>query len=236
MDKAIRTEVGPAREIMGPNMCGVGESVEYFKLSPSQEQIRLYTQVPWSEDTLEEAKETHFLVAVFPISIVKMSDLHGRLLNTDTWPRAWILGCPFAERPGETGWHLVRKTPLEGSLGLPFADQKRLLGVREFIPSAQVMIYTVIAHFKTTRNPSILGDKEVLVHPDVSKNDFKQLFRDTIVNCADCEDGYRIQVGYFDKVDPGGPYYGLQVYRAGGHFAQSDLGLAVAYKPERDWV
>jgi hypothetical protein len=60
-----------AREIMGRNMFGVEEAIRHFGVTPSRQQIAGLSEIPFSETTLEQCKETHVLVAVF-LSLLKI--------------------------------------------------------------------------------------------------------------------------------------------------------------------
>lgn len=61
-----------AREIMGRNYFGVEEAIQYFGVNPTKQQTAVRSEVPCAEATLEQCKETHVLVAVFPLSIIEI--------------------------------------------------------------------------------------------------------------------------------------------------------------------
>jgi len=54
-----------AREIMGTNFFGIEEAIKHFGVNPSKQQLAALAEVPFSEEVLRSAKDTHVLVAVF---------------------------------------------------------------------------------------------------------------------------------------------------------------------------
>lgn len=65
-----------AREIMGRNMFGVEEAIKHFLVNPSHQQLAVLSEIPFSEAVLEQCKNTHVLIAVFPLSIL---DVRGKM-------------------------------------------------------------------------------------------------------------------------------------------------------------
>jgi len=53
----------------------------------------------------------------------------------------------FAEDRGEVAWQLVCKTPVDNSLSKDWPEQQALISKDDEVPSAQVMVYTIIGHF-----------------------------------------------------------------------------------------
>ena len=157
---------------------GVEEAIRHFGVNPSTEQLARLSEIPWSEEVLLSMKDTHILVAVFPLSIL---DIRGKVSSSA--PRLfsnadWYSKESFARARGECGWQLVRKTPVPGSMYKTWNEQQALLANNEETPTAQVMVYTIIGHFLAT------GER---------------LFEKSYVRCSDLDsDGQRVYVGGFD--------------------------------------
>ncbi len=139
-----------AREIMGSNIFGIEEAIKHFGVNPSKQQLAYLTEVPWGEEILESHKNTHVLVAVFPMSIL---DIRGKVEHNLFYSHedhSWYNKQAFAKDKGKIGWHLVRKTPVPDSTSKNWSEQQALLGKDDETPSVQVMIYTIIGHYKNT--------------------------------------------------------------------------------------
>jgi hypothetical protein len=165
-----------AREIMGCNMFGIEEAIKHFGANPSRQQTSALSEIPFSEATLEECKNTHILVAVFPLSIL---EVRGKVENNLFYSHedAWYNKQSFAKDKGEISWQLVRKTPVDNSASKTWDEQQALLGKNDETPKAQVMVYTIIGHYLAT------GER---------------LFENIYVRCSDvASDGGRVYVGRF---------------------------------------
>jgi len=167
-----------ARKIMGENFFGVEEAIRHFGVEPTEAQvaqIRAFAKVPFPEEVLRQVKDTHILVAVFPLSILdiraKTEDLfHDRTrYNSEK----------FAQDKGKFGWYLVRKHILPDSTGKTWQAQQELLKNNEEVSTAKVMIYTIIGHYLATS---------------------ERLFEKVYNRCSDVfSGGSRICVGGFDS-------------------------------------
>lgn len=192
-----------AREIMGKNMFGIEDAIKHFGVNPSKAQLAALGEVPFSEETLEACKATHVLVAVFPMSILDIrAKVKGELWQA-FYDQSWYNKEAFAKDRGEIGWHLIRKTPVDNSTNKTWNDQQALLGKDDETPKAQVMVYTIIGHYKATN---------------------ERLFEKVWVRCSDLvSDGVRVFVGYFDA-------RGLDVDGSWDGDRHDSLGLASARK------
>ncbi len=165
-----------AREIMGCNYFGVEEAIRHFGVNPSKQQLAALSEVPFTEATLEECKNTHVLVAVFPLSILEIRGKVERKLFY-SHEDAWYNKQAFAKDNGEAAWHLVRKTPVPDSTSKIWNEQRVLLTKNDETPTARVMIYTIIGHYLAT------GER---------------LFEHIYIRCLDVGSlGYRVFVGGF---------------------------------------
>lgn len=162
-----------AREITGSNFFGVEEAIKHFGVNPSKSQLAALAEIPFSEGMLKECKNTHILVAVFPLSIL---DIRGK--NTELfYNQDWYNKQSFAKDRGETEWRLVRKSPVDNSTNKNWSEQQLLLSDKEETPKARVMTYGVIGHFLAT------GER---------------LFEHVYVRCSDLDSvGFHVYVGVF---------------------------------------
>ena len=168
-----------AREIMGRNFFGIEEAIKRFGVNPSQAQTAALSEVPFTEEVLESCKDTHILVAVFPVSILAVRAKVERKLFY-SHEGSWYNKEPFAKDRGEIGWRLVRKTPVPDSTSKTWDEQQALLDKSEETPSAQVMVYTIIGHYLAT------GERLFEKLPVVRTNSVDS-------------GGDRVGVGYFDQ-------------------------------------
>ena len=163
-----------AREIMGKNYLGIEEAVTHFGVKPKRGELSTLAEILFTEAILRECKDTHILVAVFPLSINETRKQYSSsFYNTN-----WFVKESFAKERGEVGWHLIRKSEVPNSTSKTWQEQQALLGNNEETPSARVMVYTIVGHYRNT------GEK---------------LFGNICVRCSDLVlNGYRVFVGYFD--------------------------------------
>ena len=191
-----------ARDIMGRNFFGVEEAIKHFGVNPLKQQLAYLAEVPFSEEVLKRHKDTHILVAVFPMSIL---DIRGKVKRYlfHAHEGAWYNEQAFAEDMGAIGWQLVRKVPIVNSSKKTWKEQQALLSKDEEAPKAQVVVYTIIGHFLAT------GER---------------LFEKVYVRCLDL-DSYRRHpyVGSFSDV-------GLWVIDCRDTERHDLLGLSAAMK------
>jgi len=190
-----------AREIMGKNFFGVEEAIKHFGVNPSRQQLAVLSEILFSEAVLEQAKDTHVLAAVFPLSIL---EVRGKVQDKGLfYNQEWYNKEPFAKEYGEVAWQLVRKTPVDDSLSKDWKEQRALIGKDDEVPTAQVMVYTIIGYFLAT------GER---------------LFEKVCVRASSLRsDGHRVFVGFFDS-------RGLSVDSYWDDYRDGGVGLASARK------
>lgn len=164
-----------AKAIMGQNYLSLDSVAQYLKIKPSKADLRLFAEVPFSEDTLKECKYTHILVPVLPISVLDILVRNKHLFYSNNNP--WYPNESFANDRGKAGWHLVRKDIVPSSTFKTWQEQQSLLGKDEEISTARVLIYTIILTYLVT------GAK-LLPNIDARTSDL-------------VSDRYRVFVGYF---------------------------------------
>jgi len=189
-----------AREIMGKNCFGVEETTQHFGVKPTQRQLSALAEIPFTEGELRERKDTHILVAVFPLSIL---DIRSKVDPNLFYDQSWYNKESFAKKNGEVGWQLVRKTPVTNSTSKTWDEQQALLAKNEKTPTAQAMIYTIIGHYLATN---------------------ERLFSNIYVRCEDVvSHGFRVRVGNFDA-------NGLNVNNYWDDNRNSNIGVASVRK------
>lgn len=136
------------RAILGKNFFGVEEAIKHFGVNPTKQQLAFLAEVPFNEAVLQECKDSHILVAVFPMSVL---DIRGKVERKLFYSHedSWYNKQAFAKR-GEIGWHLVKKTPVNNSTYKFWSEQQTLLAKNEETPKVQVMTYTIIGHYLST--------------------------------------------------------------------------------------
>ncbi|MEK7180356.1 MAG: hypothetical protein AAB706_02685 [Patescibacteria group bacterium] len=141
-----------AHSIMGKNFFGIDEAFHYFGIRPSKEELIHLAEIPWNEKVLKSCRDTHILVAAFPISILDIRDKAGRELYREFENTWYSRKCAevFVNKKGEASWQLIRKTPVVGSTDKSWLEQQKLLGSDEETPTARILFYTIIGHFLVT--------------------------------------------------------------------------------------
>ncbi len=165
-----------SREIMGKNFFGVEEAIAHFGVNPSKQQSAYLAEIPFAETVLEACKNTHVLVAVFPMSLL---DIRGACKDQGLFFRQnWYNKEAFAKKKGEVGWQLIRKTSIDDSTSKIWDEQNKLLGKDDEVPTVRAVVYTMISHYKAT------GER---------------VFEKIWVRCSDLDSGgNRVNVGIFD--------------------------------------
>ena len=137
-----------AREIMGKNFFGVEEAIKHFSINPSRRQLVALSEIPFTEEVLQQCKDTHVLVAVFRLPIL---GVRGKVQDKGLfYKQDWYDKEAFASDGGEVSWQLVRKTPVDNSTSKRWDEQQALLSKEDETPTTQVMVYTIIGHFLAT--------------------------------------------------------------------------------------
>ena len=168
-----------AREIMGKNFFGIEEAIKHFGVNPTSQQLAALSEIPFPETVLQQSKDSHILVAVFPLSILEIRAKVDRKLfyNHET---AWYNEQSFAKEHGEVNWQIVRKTPVDNSTSENWQEQQALFGKDDIVPTAQVLVYTIIGHLLATgerlverkyaRTSSVDSDGNCVYVSDVGSN------------------------------------------------------------------
>lgn len=162
-----------ASQIMGSNFFGAEKAIKHLRADPTPQQLAVLSEVSCSEEMLEQSKNSHLLVAIFPLSIL---EIRGKVDSALFPNQSWYNKESFAKEYSEANWQLVLKTPLENSTSQNWQEQQALLNKNDEVSSAQVMVYTIIGHYLAT------GER---------------LFKDTFVRTSSTSSKGRVDVGRF---------------------------------------
>lgn len=207
-----------ARKIIGKNYFGVKETIKYLEANPSKWQLTYLAKIPFSKKILMSMKDTHILIAIFPMSILdirryienkklfhsnqvwyKKLFCNQNRYNSLFYSQDWYNEQAFAKKKGEVGWCLIRKTPVVNSTNKTWNKQQVILDKDKKIPTAQVMVYSIVGHFLAT------GEK---------------LFKNVYVRTSSLNsDGNHIIIGNFDN-------FGLYINYGQDNYHDVNLGLA----------
>lgn len=138
------------REIMGKNFFGVPEAMKHFGISPTRQQLLMLSKMPFSIEELIMCKDTHILVAVFPLSI---RDIRIKTAAKNFfYEQGWYDEYEFGNDKGEASWQLISKTPVTNSIkeNWDWNDLLPLIASEEEVPTAQIIIYSIIGHYFNT--------------------------------------------------------------------------------------
>jgi hypothetical protein len=184
---------------MGKNFFGIIDACAHFSVIPAKQQVAFYnSKVPFTESILEVCKDTHILIAIFSLSALDIREQSPNLFYEQSWSTHQV----FEKNKGKLGWQLIRKTPVPDSFKKNWDEQQVLLHEDETTPSAQVMVYTLIGHWKKTS---------------------ERLFKKVFVRCSDLDSGGdRVHVG-----DYSGRLLVSSGWEGGRH---SDLGVSASRK------
>ena len=189
-----------ARAIMGSAAIFPEDVTELMKVRFSANQLTQLESIPFTEATLREVRDTHVLIAGYPLSILDI----GKKVPHLFYARGggWYANEAFARKKVRLAWHLVRRDVVPGSTSKTFQEQTALLGSNDFVPRASEMTYAAILGLMATG---------------------KRIPENVYGRCEDIDSyGYRVYVGF----DSGG--FSVSSYGDDGRF--SHIGLAAARK------
>ncbi len=165
-----------AQEIMGKNFFGVKDAINHFGVEPTEKELNILSEVPYLEKVLRECKDTHILVAIFPLSILEIRE---KVDSKPFYKQTWYNDEDFAKEKGKVCWKLIRKTPVPDFTSKNWKEQLNLLRKDEEAPTARTMVYTIVGHYLKT------GER---------------LFEHIYVRTSSTDsDGWRVVVGIFDS-------------------------------------
>jgi len=198
-----------ARYVMGRNFIGPEEVARFLGLSQFDERLKGLERIPYEEEVLRMCRETHILVAGFPLTILDICKF---------FPRCVILPSPekrighwsndrFARKDKlARRWYLMRKEVFNGSLGGSLrAALEASQNEGEELPRPGEFIYAVVLYYALT------GER---------------LFENVYAFCQDpANNGLHVRIGMFGS---GGLCLDQFYYYRDGLF--QDTGIASSRK------
>ena len=171
-----------AREIMKNNFFGIADVMEQFGIRPTREQLKALADIPYSKATLEACKDTHVLVAVFPMSILQMAEneFFRPLFNVNINKQEknlWFKKERFSWDEGTVRWYLICKNPPESSFLKNWAEQLGQFGTESDPAQIRIAVYATLGYFLKTG---------------------MRLFKEGMARCAELDmSGRRVTIGPF---------------------------------------
>lgn len=165
-----------ARSIMCENFLGVEEVARHFGVTFTQKQMRALKDIPFTEAELQECRDTHLLVAGYPMTLLDVRAVKPELFYTSE--EGWYAEETFASKEKvEVRWYLIRKDIVRKSTSKTWQEQQAMLADNEETPRACELGYAVILFYLATG---------------------KRLFGNVYARCTDVDaGGCRVLVGLF---------------------------------------
>jgi hypothetical protein len=138
-----------AQKIMGGNFFGIEDVSKHFGVTYGPEQLLAFVEVPFSEATLEECKDTHILFAGFPMNTLEIRAKAPKDPRTFySHEKGWYNEEPFALNECVClRWYLMRKNAVPNSVGKDFPGQRAFLSQDEQVPRAVEFVYGIVLNF-----------------------------------------------------------------------------------------
>jgi uncharacterized protein (TIGR02996 family) len=171
--ECLRAELAAAGIVGATNLLGILDVERHFRRPYAEEELRLLAEIPFSEATLVECKDTHVLFPGAPLSLVEI-----RTLALDACWLDWYDWETFgSDRKVGCRWHLLLQQPMPLSCGRSYDQQCAILANEEEVPFACEVTYMVMLYWLTHH---------------------ERLLPDVYVRCRDNNtSGQRILVGAF---------------------------------------
>lgn len=169
-----------AHEIMDKNFLGIEEVSEHLGVNFTSKQLEILQKIPLTEAVLQKCKDTHVLVAGYPVTILDIRRKVPELFYQDQ-REVWSYDEEFFAKNERVDlqWYLFRKDVLPESIQKSYREQLQLLAENETVPRACELIYGIILYYLNTGN---------------------YLLECLYARCCDvASDGCRVHVGYFDS-------------------------------------
>lgn len=193
-----------ARSIMGKNFLGLDEVHRGFGLTLDPDQ---FATIPFREETLQEHKDTHILVAYTPLSLEEIFTLSHEICYRYR---------SYVEEESNLGWHLIGKEPAQESIDKTESEQFAMLTNKAGLPRLSELAYMVNLYWLT------YGER---------------LLKDCDVLCQDVDYRYNHMVfGFSDRCQCSAhPYVLRQCYRlySKSTVTRSCVGIATSVFPQK---
>ena len=145
--QVVGDSLSRAKEIMGKNFLGAEEAIRFLKANQAEEEVmKKLTEIPFSEATLQECKNTHVLVLDLGLSIL---DIRGRVDRKlfCSHEDARYNNQAFAKLIETPQWRLIRRDAIPDSFNKNWGEQLVLLAKNEEVPEARQIAYLAILYY-----------------------------------------------------------------------------------------
>jgi hypothetical protein len=205
---------GAASKIMGDCFLGVEEVGKHFGIKLTEEELAKVREVPFSERTLLQCKDSHILFLCVrrgrsgkALTIERLREMFpaGGQPRFRSYPKPTATGQSYATKDTpQLRWYLISRRLREESRSKPYWQQELFLGENEYRERAVVYVYMMLLMYKARG---------------------ELLFQKDLVWCNNTgSDGAPVAAGYFG---PEGLYVSDWWLRRDVHF-----GMAPARKPD----
>lgn len=179
--------IGRAREIMGRNFLGTEAVIRHFEIiSMTDEIVKAFSVIPFTEVVLAAAKNDHILVADFGISLLNVrSRVKSGLFRNQDFYNSFH----WAKRSEAPQWRLIRRSVVYKSSSRPWDEQALLLQTDEVIPSVRQMAYVIMLNY-LENNERLFAHTWARTSDEGSGGDYIGL------GCFDDKDGLAINHWY----------------------------------------
>ncbi len=136
-----------AAEIMGRNYHGPDQVAKHFGVRYRDAELAQLAEVPFSEDELRACKDTHILVAGYPLTGLEIR----KRMKKNAYKQDWYENQDFARKTKvRLRWLLLRKTDVPNSRSKTYDEQLALLGPDEEFSIFCEVLFGMNLHFAET--------------------------------------------------------------------------------------
>jgi uncharacterized protein YfkK (UPF0435 family) len=175
-----------ALNIMGVNIITPEEISKEMGLRLTEHRKHVLSKIPFSEETLQEHRNTHVLVPLFSTTASELEDLFYHMFGDYNQV---CLDEGDISKKESTGWHLVRLSIVPDSVSKSYSEQVSLLNKKERVPTACILIYTIIA-YSLCRKQKLFTGYKVRVKSKDEDGDY------VIINTYYEDEGFEVEMGY----------------------------------------
>lgn len=145
--QVVGDSLSRAKEIMGKNFLGAEEAIRFLRANQAEEEaMKKLTEIPFSEPTLQECKNTHVLVLDLGLSILDIRQRVDQKLFC-SHEDAWYNNQAFAKLIELAQWRLIRRDAIPNSFNKNWEEQLVLLAKNEEVPEARQIAYLAILYY-----------------------------------------------------------------------------------------
>jgi len=134
-----------ARAIFGKSFLGPDEVATHFGVKWTAKDRKTLKTIPFNEAALEECRDTHLLVAGYPMNLMQVHEVNTELMYFGNDP--WYGKHPFStEEQVALRWYLLRKDIVPDSTSKSWVEQTAMLAKTEETPRACELGYAMLLY------------------------------------------------------------------------------------------